>query len=97
MRRRTITDQERAEIAMAALKEKESVSEICSRYSISDVTYYRIKEQAIAALPEAMRKTKDSFSAREIHLDKENRELKELVADQAVAIQILKKTRGGSA
>ena len=92
MRKGQLTDEQRGEIAIAALQGKEPVSEVCNRYGISDVTYYRIKDQALAVLPDVL-KYKGKKSSRESHLEKEVNDLKELVADQAVAIQILKKNR----
>ncbi len=91
MPKKRLSDDEKVAIALAALQQKETVAEICNRFSICETTLYRIRDQALASLPEAMKRHRGGASAREARLEKETVDLKELIADQACAIQILKK------
>ena len=91
MGRRKLADQERFEIALAALEGRE-ISSICAQHQVSQAAVYKIRDRAEAALREGMRRGAGKNSALE-KLERENSELKELVADYAVAVKVLKKNR----
>ena len=58
------------------------VPEVCKQLGISEQTYYRWRQKYGGMAPEMARQLKT--------LQKENTQLKKLVADQALDIQILK-------
>lgn len=59
-----------------------SIVDICRKHGISDATFYRWKKM-YGGLP-----TSEVHRIR--HLEKENRQLKQLVGDQALALQVIK-------
>jgi len=86
-----LDDAKRLEIALAALKDEGQVAEVCNRYGISEATYYRLRDEAFKTLREGLKSGRRK-GGREAALERENRELKELVADYAAAVHILKKS-----
>jgi len=86
-----LDDEKRLEIALATLRDGTTVAEVCNRYGISEATYYRLRDEALEALREGLKSGRRQ-GGREAELERENRDLKELVADYAAAVHILKKS-----
>lgn len=84
-----LSNETRFEIALAALNERVSVAEICNQFGISEATCYRIRDHAVDALRTGLASKRKG--GREAQLERENHNLKELVADYAAAVHILKK------
>jgi len=59
-----------------------SIADVCRKHGISEVTFYRWKKM-YGGLPA-------SEIQRIKQLEKENRQLKQLVGDQALALQVIK-------
>ena len=81
-----LNPQKRLEIALAVLR-GEDVAKICAKYGVHQNTVYKIKQEALTALRRGLG-GRDSEIAR---LERENARLKQLVADQALAISLFKK------
>ena len=91
MSTKRLSDETRFQIALAALSQRATVAEICNEFGISEATYYRIRDDALETLRTGL--TSRRKGGREAQLERENRRLKELVADYAAAVHILKKIR----
>lgn len=65
----------------------QSVEEVCKKLEVSPPTYHRWKEQYGGAKEATVKRLK--------HLEKENGQLKKLVADQALDISLLKELAQG--
>ena len=89
--RRRWTVQEKATIVMEVLTTNAPLSEVCRKYNVSPTQVYKWKETFLQAGRKAMAGT--DASARERQLEMENRKLKEMIADYALANELLKKGR----
>ena len=89
MGRKKLTDEQRLEVALAALKGEE-ISSVCTRYELSQAAVYKIRDRALKALRAGMRRGASRKDPLRV-LQKENAKLKELVGDYALANEILKK------
>jgi len=65
-----------------------SVAQVCKRLGVTEVTYYRWRRQYDGATRDAVKKLKK--------LEKKNRELKQVVADQMLEIRVLKDISEGN-
>ena len=68
-----------------------SMSEICSRYGISQTYLYRLRDRLLPAVAESVKNKQKWPRTREEQLDKELSKAKEMIGDQAIAIQAFKK------
>jgi len=84
-----LSQETRFQIALAALSGKNSVAETCNQFGISEATYYRIRDDALEVLRTGLARKRKG--GREAALEREVKDLKELVADYAAAVHILKK------
>jgi len=91
MPKKRLDNETRIQIALAALGNNGTVAETCNCYGISEATYYRIRDNALDAIRDGL-SNKRQKGGREAQLEGEIRNLKEIVADYAAAIHILKKT-----
>jgi len=71
-----------------------SLSEICSRYGISQTYLYRLRDRALTAVAESVKSKQDRPRTREEQLDTELSKAKQLIGDQAIAIHAFKKKLG---
>jgi transposase-like protein len=94
MPRRRWTVEEKASIVLEVLTTSTPLAEICRKYNVSPTQVYQWKAGFVSGGTRAMSGT-DS-SAREKQLERENRRLKEMVADLALANELLKKGRAGT-
>ena len=93
MPRRTLTNDQKYQAVMDLLQGG-SLSEICSRYGISQTYLYRLRDRALAAVAESVKTKQDRPRTREERLDTELSKAKQLIGDQAIAIQAFKKKLG---
>ena len=84
-----LSPETRLQIAIAAIRQTETVPEICTRFGIAESTYYRIRDEALEVLKKYL--GRGPKHTREAQLEREVKQLKELVADYAAAVHILKK------
>jgi transposase len=92
------SSEEKIRIILEGLRGEESIAELCRREGISPNLYYNwSKEFLEAGKKRLMGDTKrEATSGEVINLRKENRHLKQLVADLSLKNDVLKKSLGGS-
>jgi transposase-like protein len=91
MSRRRWTMEEKAAIVMEVLTTSTSMSEICRKYNVHPTMVYKWKESFVQSGTKGLA-GKDA-SGREKQLEMENHKLKEMIADLALANELLKKGR----
>jgi len=88
MKRRNWTVEEKLGVVLEGLNQTSSVAEICRRHEISQTLYYRWRDKFL----EGARKALENGSGDErAHLGEIER-LQKIIGQQAVQIDILKKT-----
>lgn len=90
----TLTDDQKYQAVMDVLHGHGSVSEICTRYGISQTYLYKLRDRAVMAVAEAVKNKQDQPRTREERLDAELAKAKQLIGDQAIVIQVFKKKLG---
>lgn len=93
MPRRTLSNDQKYQAVMDLLQGG-SLSEICSRYGISQTYLYRLRDRALTAVADSVKNKQERPRSREERLDSELSKAKELIGDQAIAIQAFKKKLG---
>ena len=88
------TDEQKLDIAMDLLAGKLSQAEICRKYGVSTSYAYKVKDRALEILREGIGRPAGKPNSEVEQLQKKVAELEQLAGDQALAIRILKKTRG---
>ena len=91
---RKLSDDQKYQAVMDLLQGDGTVSEICSRYGISQTYLYKLRDRAMAAVAEAVKNKQQRPRTREEQLDDELAKAKQLIGDQAIAIQLFKKKLG---
>lgn len=81
-------------IVLAGLKGEEPIANVCRRPGISERAFYGWRTQFLEGRKEALRGS--TPSKRERALEKENEELKLVVAELTLANRLLKKLKGRS-
>jgi transposase-like protein len=94
MTTRTLSDDQKYQAVMDVLHGNGSISEICARYQISQTYLYKLRDRAVAAVAESVRNIKDRPRTREERLETDLSKAKQLIGDQAIAIQLFKKKLG---
>jgi transposase-like protein len=85
------TGEEKANIVLEILATSTSTAEVCRRYNVSPTLVYRWRSSFVQAGTRGLSGT--DASDREKQLELENKRLKEMVADLALANEVLKKGR----
>jgi len=88
------TDEQKMQIAMDLLAGKLSHAEICRKYDISSTYAYKLKDRALDILREGIGRPAGRPDDKTQALQKRVADLEQLAGDQALAIRLLKKTRG---
>ncbi len=91
--RKTWTTEEKFQIVLEGLQPRANVSEICRRHGISSTAYYEWRERALASMKTGLRSKEGTA---ETTLRHENSRLKKLVADYAIANDVLREYLEGS-
>lgn len=96
--RRKYSSEEKIRIVLEGLRGEESIAELCRREGINPNLYYNwSKEFLEAGKKRLMGDTRREATSGEVtDLRKENRHLKQLVADLSLKNDVLKKSLGGS-
>ncbi len=92
MNRKKWSNEEKVTIVLEMVKGEESIASICTRHGVSATQAYRWQEQFLAGGRAAL-----GDRRRKVSLDPvsdENRQLKELVGQQALIIEAQKKLNG---
>lgn len=79
---------------MDLLHGKGSLTEICNRYGLSQTYLYKFRDRALQAVSEAVKNKQKRPRTREERLEHELVKAKQLLGDQAIAIQAFKKNSG---
>lgn len=82
------TAHERHEAVLELLSGKASVDQIAKRLGVLPATVEGWREEAVVAMAEAMRRG-NAKSARELELERENKQLREVVTETAIAKALL--------
>jgi transposase-like protein len=93
MPKQTLSNDQKYQAVMDILQGG-SLSEICSRYGISQTYLYKLRDRALAAVAESVKNKQDRPRTREERLDTELSKAKQMIGDQAIAIQAFKKKLG---
>ncbi len=88
------TDEEKLEIALELISGKLSHSEVCRKHEISSTYAYKLKDRALDALRKGIGRPVGRVDPEVAQMRKRVVDLEELAGDQALAIRLLKKSRG---
>ena len=88
------TDEQKFQIALDLLAGKLSHAEVCRKYDISATYAYKVKDRALDILRQGIGRPAGKPDVQVEGLQKRVADLEQLAGDQALAIRILKKTRG---
>lgn len=88
------TDEQKFEIALDLIAGKLSHAEVCRKYDISTTYAYKLKDRALDILRQSVGRPAGKPDAEVEQLQKRVADLEQLAGDQALAIRLLKKTRG---
>lgn len=69
-RRSQFTARQRAEVVLAVLRKKTTVAEVCRQHGITEVTFNRWREQALAGMEKGL-EPKQAGTSRERELERE--------------------------
>jgi len=89
-----LTDDQKCQAVMDLLQGHGGVSEICTRYGISQTYLYKLRDRAIAAVAGAVKNQRDRPRTREEQLEQELAKAKQLLGDQVLVINAFKKKLG---
>ena len=94
--RRKFSAEEKIRIVLAGLRGDETVSELCRREGIAPTVYYKWSKSFLeAGRLKLAGETKGNATSEEVRgLKRENEELKRLVAEQLLKIELFKKSLG---
>jgi len=94
--RRKFSAEEKIRIILEGLRGEETISELCRREGIASSVYYKWTKSFLeAGKQRLMGETKRDVTTEEVRLLKgENGELKRLVAEQMLKIELFKKSLG---
>lgn len=90
------TDEQKYEIALDLLSGKLAHAEVCTKYGISSTYAYKLKDRALEMLRQGIGRPVGRGDPQAEALRRRVADLEQLAGDQALAIRILKKTRGQS-
>jgi transposase-like protein len=90
---KTRSAEEKLQIVLEGLQPRANVSEICRQHGISGPTFYAWKQRALSGMKVGL---KDQEGRAETVLRRENARLKRLVADYAIANDVLREHLEGS-
>ena len=90
---KTWSADEKFQIVLEGLQPRANVAEICRRHGISSTAFYEWRERALASMKNGLRSKEGTP---ETALRHENARLKKLVADYAIANDVLREHLEGS-
>lgn len=96
--RRKFSSEEKIRIVLEGLRGEETIAELCRREGISPNLYYNWSKEFLEAGKRRLAgsTTREATSSEVSHLKQENRELKEMLAELALRIRVLKKNDVGT-
>jgi len=88
------TDEQKFEIALDLIGGRFAHAETCRKWDISSTYAYKLKDRALDILRGGIGRSSGAPDAQTDKLRKKVTDLEQLAGDQALAIRLLKKTRG---
>jgi len=88
MKRRNWTVEEKLAVVLEGLNQTSSVAEICRRHETSQTLYYRWRDKFLEGARKALENGSPNEKAHRSEIDR----LQQIIGQQAVQIDILKKT-----
>lgn len=85
MKRRKWESSQKLKIVLEGLSGQIEISKLCNKYQISQVIYYRWREQLLQYGQEAFESK--NITKREHHLQSENQRLKQIIGDLTVELK----------
>jgi transposase-like protein len=92
-RKRKLADEDKLQAVQDLLQGKDTIADICARYGISQTYLYKLRDRALEAMQTALKNPANQHLTKEKHLEHELSQAKQLIADQAIIISVLKKRR----
>jgi transposase len=94
--RRKFSAEEKIRIVLEGLRGEETISELCRREGIAPTVYYKWSKAFLEAGKQRLvGETKRNVTSEEVRaLKRENAELKRLVAEQMLKVELFKKSLG---
>ena len=90
MPRRKLTDEDAQTLVLAGLKGEVPVAELCRRYAVSEVTYYKLRDRFLAAGMEGL---SNSGHTRYVKaMEDRIRDLERALGRKSLEVEFLKKT-----
>jgi transposase-like protein len=89
-----LTEELKYQAVMDVLQGNGTLTEICNRYGISQTYLYKLRDRAFSAVSEAVKNKQERPRTREERLENELVKAKQLIGDQAIALQAFKKKLG---
>ena len=96
--RRKFNSEEKIRIVLEGLRGEETIAELCRREGISPNLYYNWSKEFLEAGKRRLsgNTKREATSSEVVELKKENRDLKEMLAELALRIRMLKKNEVGT-
>ena len=91
MGKREVSLEQKLEVVLAVLKGTFSAEEAARKYGVSPQSIHRWKNQFLQGGREALKDGKKGKTFREKQLERELFEAKRVIAEQAIALEVLKK------
>jgi len=88
-----LSDADKAQAILDLLQGQGTMAEICNRYGISPTYLYKLRDRALEAVQVAVAGGEKRDFSRERQLELELNRAKQFIGDQALVIEILKKSR----
>jgi transposase-like protein len=92
-RKRKLADEDKIQAVQDLIQGKGTVAEICARYGISQTYLYKLRDKALEGMQAALTNPANRSASKEQHLQSELDQAKQVIADQAIIISVLKKNR----
>lgn len=88
-----LSDADKEQAVLDLLQGKGTLAEICNRYGISPTYLYKLRDRALEAIKVAVAGGGKRDLSREQQLELELKRAKQFIGDQAMVIEVLKKSR----
>jgi len=87
-----LSETDKVQAVLDLIQAKGTMAEICNRYGISPTYLYKLRDRALEAVKVALAGADKRDLSRERQLELELSRAKQLLGDQALVLEILKKT-----
>ena len=91
MQQKTLSEEDKYNAVMDLLSGRGGISEVCTRYGISQTYLYKLRDSATEAIKSSIHAGIGKKSTEEGRLRHELEKAKQFIGDQALVISVLKK------